>query len=230
MNAHEDLSILLLPGMDGTGELLDALVLHLPACRSLQVISFPPEKPLGYDDLIGLVVSSAPKGRFVVVGESFSGPIAIEVAASLNRVAGLVLASSFARHPMPSLLAPLARIVNLAWIPNSIIVAALLGTTATPELRSRLIEVLDRLPREVIRVRASEVLRVDKRNRLREVRCPLLCLHGRHDRLVHRSLVDEIVSIKPACEVQWFDAPHMLLESHPGPAAKAIDQFCRRLS
>jgi pimeloyl-[acyl-carrier protein] methyl ester esterase len=172
----------------------------------------------------------APKERFVLVGESFSGPIAIELAASLPSVVGLVLASSFARHPMPSLLAPLARIIDLAWIPNSITVAALLGSTPAPELKAHLIQVLARLPRDLIRVRAFEVLRVDKRNRLREVRCPMLCLHGRLDRLVSKKYVDETLSAKPECQVRWFEAPHMLLETHPDAAADAINQFCLRLS
>jgi pimeloyl-[acyl-carrier protein] methyl ester esterase len=230
MSVDENLTVVLLPGMDGTGELLAPLVARLSVHRSVQVIAYPTGKPLGYDGLLAFAVNHAPKERFVLVGESFSGPIAIELAASLPSVLGLVLASSFARHPMPSLLAPLARIIDLAWIPNSIAVAALLGSTAAPELKAHLIQVLARLPRELIRVRAFEVLRVDKRNRLREVRCPMLCLHGRLDRLVRKKYVDEIVSAKPECQVHWFEAPHMLLETHPDDAANAINQFCLRLS
>ncbi|HLQ91955.1 MAG TPA: hypothetical protein VK148_18180 [Xanthobacteraceae bacterium] len=108
--------------------------------------------------MIALVVSMARKDSFVIVGESFSGPIAIEVAATLRNVVGLVLASSFARHPAPSFLTPMARIVDLAWIPNSMIVAGLLGSAATPELADRLGRVLAGLPREVIRRRTIEVL------------------------------------------------------------------------
>jgi len=230
MSVHENLAVLLLPGMDGTGELLAALVTRLSAYRPVQVIAYPTRLSLGYDELLDYVVSRAPKDPFVVVGESFSGPIAIELAASLPRVVGLVLASSFARHPMPSLLAPLARFIDMAWVPDSIAVAALLGSKATPELRAHLIQVLARLPRQLIRVRAFEALRVDKRNRLREVQCPMLCLHGRLDRLVGRKCVDDILSAKPECQVRWFEAPHMLLETHPDAAADAINQFCLRLS
>jgi hypothetical protein len=47
--------------------------------------------------------------------------------------------------------------------------------------------------------------------------------------LVRKKYVDEILSIKPECQVQWFQAPHMLLETHPDAAADAINQFCLRL-
>jgi pimeloyl-[acyl-carrier protein] methyl ester esterase len=226
---RQTLTVLLLPGMDGTGELLAALVGRLSLYRPVQVIAYP-AKPLGYDDLVDFVVSRAPKERFVIVGESFSGPIAIEIAASLSRTAGLVLASSFVRRPMPSFLASLARIIDPAWVPRSIAVAMLLGSTATPELKARLIQVLGRLPRELMRLRIREVLRADKRDRLREVRCPMLCLQGRMDRLVRKQSVDDILSAKPECQIRWFDAPHMLLETHPDAAADVINQFCLRLS
>jgi pimeloyl-ACP methyl ester carboxylesterase len=67
--------------------------------------------------------------------------------------------------------------------------------------------------------------RVDKRRRLREIKCPLLCLYGRSDRLVSKS-VDEIVAALPGCEVQWLDAPHMLLATHTGAAVSVIENFC----
>jgi len=144
--------------MDGTGKMLTTFAAQFSTYRPVRVISYPTDQALGYEDLIALVVSMAPKDSFVIVGESFSGPIAIEVAATLRNVVGLVLASSFARHPAPSFLTPMARIVDLAWIPNSMIVAGLLGSAATPELADRRGRVLAGLPREVIRRRTIEVL------------------------------------------------------------------------
>jgi len=112
--------------MDGTGELLTALVDQLSLLRSAQIISFPANRSLGYDDLIAYVAERTPKGRFAILGESFSGPIAIEIAATESRVAGLILASSFARHPIPSLFAPLANVLDLRWVPTKLVEAALL--------------------------------------------------------------------------------------------------------
>ena len=70
------------------------------------------------------------------------------------------------------------------------------------------------------------MLRVDKRSRLAQVACPVMCLHGRFDRVTGKRCLRQVVAAQPGCLVRWLDAPHMLLETHPDEAAKAIDEFC----
>jgi pimeloyl-[acyl-carrier protein] methyl ester esterase len=215
--------------MDGTGVLLADLAARLLRRRRVEVISYPADPLLGYDRLTALVMKRMPNERFVVLGESFSGPIAIEVAASVpQRVAGLVLASSFARSPLPALIAPLAKKLDRRWVPPWSIEAALLGAGRTPALKASLREVVAALPRDVIRRRIAEVASVDKRERLRQVACPILCLVGSRDRLVGRKFADEIACVRPDCAIRVLDAPHMLLETHAEAAADAIDGFCER--
>jgi pimeloyl-ACP methyl ester carboxylesterase len=161
MGAAGKIPLVVLPGMDGSGVLLTALVECLVPFRPVQVIAFPNETPLGYDDLTAFVLQRTPSERFVVLGESFSGPIAIEVAATQQRVAGLILASSFARHPMPTLLAPLAGMLDLRWLPARLVEAALLGSADRSDLTDRLRRVLAKLPREVIRARACMAVVTD---------------------------------------------------------------------
>jgi pimeloyl-ACP methyl ester carboxylesterase len=108
--------------------------------------------------------------------------------------------------------------------------AALLGPAERTDLKVILRRVLATLPREVIRTRTLEVLRIDKRDRLRAVSCPILCLHARYDRLVSRKRLEEITSLRPHCEVRTFNAPHMLLETHPVQAASVINNFCERFA
>ena len=121
-------------GMDGTGELLDALAKRLSLSRRVHIVSYPLDKPLGYAELTGFAAARLPEGRFAILGECFSGPVAIEIAASEPRAAGLILASSFAWHPLPSLLAPFARLLDLRRMPCKIIDAALLNSVAMPGL------------------------------------------------------------------------------------------------
>jgi pimeloyl-ACP methyl ester carboxylesterase len=132
-------------------------------------------------------------------------------------------------HPLATQFAAFARLLDLRWIPATLVVAALTGSAATPELRVRLREVLATLPREIVRARAQDMLRVDKRGRLREIKCPVLCLHGRSDRLVSKKHVDEIVAAQPGCEVYWLDSSHMLLATHTEAAARVIENFCEHL-
>jgi pimeloyl-ACP methyl ester carboxylesterase len=219
-------AIVLLPGMDGTGEFLKPLTEQLSRQRPVVVVDYPTDRVQNYDRLVFHVRERLPHDRVVVLGESFSGPIAIEVAAADPRIVGLVLASSFARHPLPSQLAVLTPLLDARWMPTSVIVAALMGSV-TPKLKEQLRHVLAALPRDIIRARAREVLRVDKLKRLSETRCPMLCLHGRRDRLVRKGLVDDVVAARPDCQVHWLDAPHMLLATHTDAAARVIEEFCR---
>ncbi len=230
MAAHEKTAIVLLPGMDGTGELLRALADRLSLHRPVRLIAYPIDRPLNCDQLAAYVVERVSDNRFVILGESYSGPIAIEIAATDPRVVGLVLASSFARHPLPTLFSAFARFIDLRWVPSSFVVAALAGPAATPKLRTHLRQILATLPREIVRARAHEVLRIDKRGRLREIKCPMLCLHGRSDRLVSKRCVDEIVATQPGCQVRWLDSSHMLLATHPAAAAGAVNDFCEHLN
>ena len=108
---------LLLPGMDGTGELLASFARHLAPELSPRIVNYPLQRALGYVDLergIGL-----PDGPFAIVAESFSGPICVRLTARHpDRVRGVVLVASFVRSPAPIL----ARLGAL--------IAPLLGGTA----------------------------------------------------------------------------------------------------
>jgi pimeloyl-[acyl-carrier protein] methyl ester esterase len=220
--------ILVLPGMDGTGELLGPFVAQLSTRMSVQVVTYPPGEPLGYAELIARVEAQAPNLPYMILGESFSGPIAIDIASRDPLVAGLVLASSFARHPLPSWLEPAARWIDVRAVPQAAIAAALLGPDGDAMLRARLAEVIAKVAPGTMRARASAALRVDKRRELKSIGRPVFCLAGRRDRLLGTRCIAEIQAVKPACEVTWFDAPHMLLETHAAAAAEAVVEFCSR--
>src|ERR1700678_115896 len=75
MTSDETLSakLVLLPGLDGTGKLFVEFLMALDLGSSAQVVSYPPDIPLGYDELEPLVRAALPtRGRFVILGESFS--------------------------------------------------------------------------------------------------------------------------------------------------------------
>jgi len=218
--------IVLLPGMDGTGALLKDLAAGLASHRPVQLIAYPVDRSLSYAELAAYVTQRVPDRRFVILGESFSGPIAIDIAATDARVAGLILASSFARHPLPSQLAALAGLFDVRWLPKRLIAGMLMGAAATPELSARLAQVLAGLPHDILQARARDALRVDKRDRLRGLTCPVMCLQGRFDRVAGKRQIDEIVAQQPRCQIHRFDASHMLLATHPEAAAGAIEDFC----
>lgn len=85
--------LVLLPGLDGTGLLFQPLIEMLPSNIKPIVVSYPPDKLLGYNELLPIVLKCLPTDKsFIVLGESFSGPLALRVASTRpDNLEGLVL-------------------------------------------------------------------------------------------------------------------------------------------
>lgn len=97
--------LVLLPGLDGTGRLFEPLLRALPRNVHASVIGYPasPSHGQNYEVLTEFAGERLGEGPLLLVGESFSGPIAVELAARHpEKVRGLVLAVSFLTPPVPS--------------------------------------------------------------------------------------------------------------------------------
>jgi pimeloyl-ACP methyl ester carboxylesterase len=102
--------IVLLPGIDGTGELFRPFTEALPPQFIPQVISYPTSGPQSYDDLVHVVNRALPPTKhFVLLGESFGGPLALKVASqSIPNLRAVVLCATFVLNPLPW---------SFAWVP-----------------------------------------------------------------------------------------------------------------
>ncbi len=144
---------MLLPGLHGSCGLLGALARKLDPHRPVVTIGYPADPRLGFEDHVGFVLERTPEGAFCVLGESFSGPIAIALAARVPRVAGLILASTFAKFPLPGGIAPAASLLMGLPMPPRYRARVLAGRSATPELVDELTAVIAGLPRRLARHR-----------------------------------------------------------------------------
>ena len=92
-------TIVLLPGMDGSGALFGDFIAALGL--NPVIVAYPPDTPQTYDELEHFVHQSLPAGEpYILLGESFSGPVAIRIAS--RKPAGLkalVLVCTFAALP-----------------------------------------------------------------------------------------------------------------------------------
>jgi pimeloyl-ACP methyl ester carboxylesterase len=97
--------LVLLPGLDGTGKLFVEFLNALDLGESANIVPYPANIPLGYDELEPLVRAALPtRGRYVLLGESFSGPLAIRIAARPPpAIIGLILCATFSSNPYPHL-------------------------------------------------------------------------------------------------------------------------------
>ncbi len=221
-------TILLLPGMDGTGELFDPLVQAWDGDEPCAVVRYPADRVCSREELLEHIRQAAPSGQPVVlVAESFSGPLAIELTARrLLDVRALVLCCSFASSPVPLALRCLP--LPGAWIrrtPVSWIRRFLAGADCPPELVARVRRCLRQVDPAVLASRMRQLARVDVREALAGVEVPLLLLTGSNDRLVGPRFAAEILDCQPGAKHLAWEGPHLLLQRRPDEAARAIRAF-----
>jgi len=224
--------VVVLPGLDGTGTLLADFCSALEA-RGVpaSVVGYPPGRPLDYDGLEAIVRGQLPKTHFVLLGESFSGPLAIRIAADPPPgLVGLVLSTTFARSPIGnvSAIAPLLRFAP-ARPPMALLSWWLLGPWATPRLRAQLCDALGRVDPAVLRTRAAETLRVDAAGRLGAITVPVLQLVAGNYRLLASAAYSRLAAGLPHCQTVELPAPHWLLQVVTGPAARVVAGFASGL-
>lgn len=215
-------ALVLLPGMDGTGDLFAPLLSALsPALRTI-VIRYPSDRPLGYAELEAHARRALPKDQpFVLLGESFSGPIA---AAPPPGLRGLILCATFLRNPRPELgyARFLTGLLPVSLLPGALLVRMLLGPRADPGLRAQLLDAVSRVEDRVMRARLRAVMEVDAGPCMSGVTLPVLYLRARDDRVVRRRAGDHVMALLPQARRVEIAAPHCLLQTAPQEAARAI--------
>lgn len=227
------LQLVLLPGMDGTGDLFDPLLSALPPAPPPVVIRYPAGEPLDYPALEQRVRQALPaQAPFVLLAESFSGPLGATIAAAPpSNLSGLILCASFVRAPHPRLgvARPLASWLPVTLLPRMVLHHLLLGTHGTPALRAALDQAVARVAPAVMRTRLKAVMGADQSAAFAGVRMPVLYLQARHDRVVPPAAAALVARLAPQTRVVDIDAPHCLLQAAPEAAAEAIISFMHTL-
>jgi pimeloyl-[acyl-carrier protein] methyl ester esterase len=233
MTSDETLSpkLVLLPGLDGTGKLFVEFLKALDLGSSAQVVSYPPDIPLGYDELEPLVRAALPtRGRFVILGESFSGPLAIRIAAHPPpALVGLILCVTFASNPYPHLAwaRGLAALLPLKSLPRWLR-APLMWGSASPSKAPRQSErAMAGVDAAVIRRRIAALLSVDETAALAKISVPTLVLCATGDRVISKAASMRLMhGIRHAQRLD-IDGPHLLLKTRPKECAAAVLNFIR---
>jgi pimeloyl-ACP methyl ester carboxylesterase len=216
--------------MDGTGiELTDFVAALAPELDAV-VVTYPNDGPMDYAGHEIVARASLPVDRpFVLLGESYSGSIAISIAASAPPgLIGLVLCCSFARNPRPGLswLRPFVRFLPTR-IPAAVPCWFLLGRSSTPRLKKALAQVLAQIAPHAFRARLTSIIDIDVMEKLAEVRVPMLYLRATRDRLIPKRVSREISRLHPDTCIADVESPHLLLQAAPTIAARLLKSFVR---
>ncbi len=220
--------------MDGTGDCFAPLLAHLPTEIDVTVIRYDLTTPASYAELEQQVRQQLPSNEsFVLLGESFSGPIVIAIAASPpENLIGVIFACSFARNPQPQLTwcQRWIRFLPIKRGPDALMQYFILGLYSTPSLKRLLTGAVAQVNEEVLRYRMQQVLNLDYTALLSKVTLPSLYLRASDDRLVPMKAAIYLTSRLPQSTLITIAAPHFLLQVAPIEAARTILEFLQYAS
>jgi pimeloyl-[acyl-carrier protein] methyl ester esterase len=229
-------TLVLLPGLDGTGDLFDDFVAVLPPRTPVRVGRYPPEEFLSYRQLLPFVKElTADLNQFVVLGESFSSVLAIMLAAeNPANLAAVILCAGFASNPFPRM-GWAMRALAKPWLfrlqaPDWLLDHYIFEPSTPVRLKKRIDENLRRVSPEVLAGRAREILDCDVRAELAEIRVPMLYLQSAKDRLIKARCLEEIAKVRPDVQLSSIPAPHLVMQSQPYQCAEIILEFCTSIA
>lgn len=228
MTTNKNIALVLLPGMDGTGELFGPLLDVLPREIATTVVRYP-DRRMSYAEHEAHARRELPKDRpYVILGESFSGPIAVSLAASgLANLRGIILCASFLTSPN-RLLSPLRALTPYAspkLLPGFIANHSLMGRFATPALRAARARAISHVSFTTLTARLRAMADVDVRDALRGCDLPSLYLRASEDRVVGARFGEEYRATARRGRVLDIVAPHLLLQTRPAEASHEIVSF-----
>ncbi len=228
--------LVFLPGMDGSGLLFQPLVDKLPHGFSPHVMAYPPKHFLDYPDLEAYVLPKLPvDAPYVIVAESFGGPLAVRIASHQpTGLRGLVLSATFVRPPR-GLLGLAAKPLLGPYLFRK----RLLSTIGPWLLKLQglqkwqvelLIKALSHATPDILTKRLKAALSADVAARLHHCPVPVLCFSGKRDLLVPHQAGEDIKAANENVQIIELDTPHFLLQDQPDSALRLILKFINELN
>ena len=223
--------IILLPGMDGTGQLFEPFKAALAPRFVAHVVSYPPDEKLDYRQLMPFVERAVPPSEpYTIVAESFSGPLAIDHASTRPAsLMGLVLCASFVANPLPlglrwlRILARerLFRRTARMWLTRHFLV----GRDCPSDLVESVTAAMQAVHPSVLAYRLRLILDSNARGKLRSIEVPVLYVAGARDRLIGRRGLAQVSTLIPDVSTAILEGPHLLLQQMPRESAEEISRF-----
>lgn len=222
------MKIILLPGMDGTGLLFEPLKREFDDEPDIQVISYPPDMNLSYAQLSEKVRSELhEQEEFVLVAESFAGPIGYQIA--VNPPANLkavIFVATFLT--LPKKFRRLMKVFPFGWllnlhIPTFFVKIFFMGKDIPAEVIALFRQSIKQLKPGVLAFRLKELYNLKGSNKIIDVPCSYIV--ASNDKLVPKIHVNEYKQIAPQLDVVEIKGPHFIAQANPGECAKVIKKY-----
>ena len=227
------MKLVLMPGMDGSGELFREFVAALPEGLEAEVPRYPPDAWVPGRELAKSIAAGLPKGPVVLVAESYSTGLAVRIAGMRPEgLRGVVLCAGFCTSPLRGWKrwvamrgAPvLGWVTPPAWAGRWL----LLGQDASKAMVEAWVAAVSWVEPKVLAARVREVLRLDVLADLALVRVPVLYLQPTQDQMVDPRCLEEMQMVRPGRTLA-IDGPHLLIRKEPELVAEVVVGFVREL-
>jgi pimeloyl-[acyl-carrier protein] methyl ester esterase len=226
-------NIVFMPGLDGTGLSFGPLLPFIPAQTNITIVRYPHDKLLSFEEMVECAATQIPEGISpVIIAESFSGPVAVQMIASGRiQARALVLCATFAKSPHP-----------VMWRVTRFLRLPLLIRPDMPRLFFKIIIGNDKLitdllplwrkvhadvPARVMDHRLGLINQIDVTKFLTKLSMPCLYLQATNDRIVPSSCLNVFKRCISHLEVKTIKAPHFILQAQPQACPTAIDEFLK---
>lgn len=227
-------TLVLLPGLDGTGVLFADLIAKLPPTLRVNIARYPADRFLSYSELVSCVKEIIPSSPFLLVAESFSTPLGAKLAATRPpNLAGLILSAGFITNPIGGW-ALVVKVLARPWLfrltpPGFALEHFLVGASPPNALEAGVRQALRLVNPGVLAGRVRAVLDCDAREDLARTEIPMMYIQAESDRLVRAECFREVQRLRPDTVLASIPGPHLVLQREPEKAAEAIVRFIHQL-
>lgn len=222
------IQFVLIPGLHGTKSLFEPLLKILPA----KVFELPKSGPQDYETLSAWLSSQSFPKSYILVAESFGGPLGLLHAARRPvGLKGLVLLGSFARVPLffrrllSYLIPPLPLGSRLCRAANQHMLFS--GEASQAQMDFFQKDALGTSP-WIFRARMRAILLGDVTAALPRIKVPLLSLRGTRDRMVNAAAEKDFQGMARR-RLLTIDGPHVLAGTRPAEVAGILRAFRKTL-
>ncbi len=225
--------LVMLPGLDGTGEVFGPFIDCLPESIEPLIVRYPADRVMSFNEHVNLARGHLPTDKpFILLAESFSGPVGLQLLAdSPENLIGVIFVATFDRYPRPFLLD------TVKHLPQGVLLNLF---CTTPLLR---FFCLGSVPAQATRlfrkaIKSVNLKVISKRlNILSELppppessfHGPCLYLQASHDNLVPERAAAQLQRHLPQLQIKQLAGPHIILLAQPKDGASVIIRFIEGL-
>ena len=222
------MEIVLLPGLDGTGNLFKPILEELETSLKVKVIKYP-NKKLSYKELISYVVKKLPSKEFILLAESFSGYIAYEIALlKPKNLKHIILVATFLKNPRPLLINLIfSKYILLLPIPKFIIKRVFLSTFIPNKTIELFKSAIKSVSYEVLYFRIKQIKNLNPK--LQQIEIFATYIQATNDYLVTKNAIKQWQKVFRNLKIYKVNGGHLILQSNPTKCAKIINKIALEL-